>query len=156
MSQLYVKFRNQYFLWKTKLGPEGTIPLGKYQSTYSALAVRQFKLNIQLIVDAARNVGATPILLTQATLVSPENSEEDRKRIAYEYQGLSQEALVRAFRACNEVIRSVATEKGVEFLDLAKMLNGQSDLFQDHMHTTRKGSNAIAEARATFLADKLG
>lgn len=155
MSQLYVKFRNQYFIWRMKPGPEGTIPEAEYSLTYSSLAVHQFRLTLQLIVDAARNTGATPILLTQATLVSTDNSKEDRKRIAYEYQGLSHPALVKAFRSSNQIIVSVAREKGADFLDLAHMFSGQSDLFSDHVHTTQGGSRIIAEATAAFLADKL-
>jgi len=155
MSQLYVKFRNRYFIWKADVGPEGTIPGQGYQSTYSPLGVRQFKLNIQLIVDATRNIGATPILLTQATLVSADNSEEDRRKIAYEYQRLGHESILDAYRNAREVVLSVAQEKGVDFLDLGEMFSGQSDLFKDHAHTTPKGSNTIAKATATFLADKL-
>jgi len=154
-SQLYVKLRNRYFLWKTKVGPEGTIPQEEHRSRHNPLAVRQFKLNIELIVDATRNIGATPVLLTQATLASVDNSEEDRKRIAYEYQGLPHKALVSALRTSNQVILSVAQHKQVEFLDLAKMFTGQSDLFEDHVHTTQKGSHEIATAVAEFLAKKL-
>lgn len=155
MSQLYVKFRNRYFLWKTGVGPEGTVPQEEYQSTYSPLGVRQFRLNIQLIVDATKNIGATPILLTQATLVSADNTDEDRRKIAYEYQRLTHEAILRAYRSARQVILSVAQEKNVEFLDLGEMFSGQSDLFADHAHTTPKGSHAIGKATAIFLADRL-
>jgi len=154
-SQLYVKFRNHYFIWKTSAGPEGTIPQGEYQSTFNPLAVDQFKLNLQLIVDATKNIGATPILLTQATLVSADNSEEDRRKIAYEYQRLNHEAIIAAYRSARQVILSVAKEKGIDFLDLGEMFSGQSDLFKDHVHTTQEGRSKIAKATATFLAEKL-
>jgi len=106
-------------------------------------------------VDATKNIGATPILLTQATLVSADNTDEDRRKIAYEYQRLTHEAILRAYRSARQVILSVAQEKNVEFLDLGEMFSGQSDLFADHAHTTPKGSHAIAKATAIFLADRL-
>ena len=46
---------------------------------YSAYALRKYRLNVELIVDTCRNIGASPILLTQATLVSPNNSAAERK-----------------------------------------------------------------------------
>jgi len=155
MSQLYVKIRNRYFVWKLHIGRQGAIPAGDYQSAYGAYGIKQFKLNIELIVDASRNIGAVPLLVTQATLVSSKNTAEDRKLIMYQYQRLNHDALVKAFHESEEVIRLVAQEKGVDFLDLAEMLNGQRALFTDEVHTTRKGSEEIARLVAKFLGKQL-
>lgn len=154
-SQLYVKLRNHYYQRKLRPGPEGQIPEGGSERTYGRLAVDQYRLNIEMIVDVARNIGADAVLLTQATLVAPDNDEEDRERINYEYQRMSHETLVRAFADCNDVIRSVAREKGVPLLDLAGMLGGRPELFEDHVHLSSRGSAAIAAEVAGFLADRL-
>jgi lysophospholipase L1-like esterase len=154
-SQLYVKFRNQYYLWKFRLGEEGVIPGSEYQDTYSSDAVKQYRLNVELIVDSSRNLGAVPILITEATLVSPNNSEEERKLIKYEYQLLTHSALIRAFNDAYEAIRSVGRKKGVPVLDLANEFNGDSELFADEVHFTAKGSEKAAIRVAEFLAREL-
>src|SRR5262245_53062699 len=50
-SQLYVKLRNRYYMWKYPAGNEGLLPEGEYLDTYSSHAVKQYRLNVQLIVD---------------------------------------------------------------------------------------------------------
>jgi len=106
---------------------------------------------VELIVDASRNIGATPILLTQATLVSPANSEQERTFISYQYQLLTHSALLRAFDETYQIIRPVGQEKKVAFLDLAKELNGRRELFSDHVHLSTEGSEEVARRVAEFL-----
>jgi lysophospholipase L1-like esterase len=154
-SQLYVKLRTRYFVWKFNMGPEGAKPSEEYHSTYSQDAVKQYKLNVELVVDASRNIRAIPILLTQATLVSPRNSEEERKKIYFHYQQLTHEALVRAYQEANQTVRTVAQEKGVTLLDLDKMFSGRGELFNDHSHTTERGGKELASAVSGVLEEQL-
>ncbi len=157
-SQFYTRYvRGRYFLSKLKVGLEGQIEEGKPQDTYSPFGPRQFRLNVELFVDTCRNIGATPVLLTQATLVSEQNSAEDRVRLkgGYDLQKLTHEALVRAYKEIYEVIRSVSNKKSVRMLDLASQLNGQSALFADSVHTTRKGSKKFSVVVSQFLGKLL-
>jgi len=151
-SQIYVKLRTRYFLWKHQIGAEGAVKEGNLESAYSEWGGRQYKLILETFVDACRNSGSIPVLLTEASLVSSDNSDEDRSRISYVYQHLTHDALVRALSECNEIVRRVAREKKVKLVDLAKGLNGRRDLFDDHVHTNRLGSRAIAETVARSLA----
>jgi len=150
-SQLYIKLRNRYLALTTKIGGEGIIRDGAYTDQYSPYALKQFKLNVELFVDTCHNIGAIPILLTQATLVVSRNSKEEKDLIKYSYVKLTHEALVRAFDDIYRIIRQVAHEKDVAMLDLAKQLNGRVELFTDGVHTTPKGSQEIAETVAGFL-----
>ena len=154
-SQLYVKFRNRYYSWKYPVGDEGVILQAEYKDTYSPYAVKQYRLDVELIVDACRNIGATPVLVTQATLASANNSPEERKMIQYHYQHLTHPALVRAFDETYGVLRSVGKEKKVAVLDLAKEFNGKVELFTDAVHLTKKGSEKVADRVAGFLALRL-
>ncbi len=154
-SQLYIKMRNRYFLWRYPLGIEGQVADGELRDSFEDWALRQFRLNVELVVDASRNLGAEPILLTQATLVTADTSQEDRQRIAYGYQGLSHQGLLRAVNGCNDTVRQVAAAKGTDLLDLASRFSGQSELFDDHVHTSRLGSQRLAEAVAEHLAPRL-
>ena len=80
-------------------------------------------------MDACHNNGITPILLTQATLVSWDNSQEERGRIqhALKYSKLTHEGLVRAYEEIYEILHSVGKKKDALILDLASHLNGQGD-----------------------------
>lgn len=155
VSQIYVKLRTRYYLAKHRVGLEGVIPEGTEINHDRRMGLRQFRLNVELFVDAARNLGVQPVLLTQATLVAASNDAEARKRIVYEYQGLDHDALSGAFDDCNNVIRSVAREKDALILDLAADLNGRVDLFEDHVHLSRAGSEVLAKSVAKFLGDHL-
>jgi lysophospholipase L1-like esterase len=101
-------------------------------------------------------MGAVPVLITQARLVSELNTETDRNKIRYDYQLLSHDALVKAFNECDEAVRQVANEKGALLIDLSKKFSGRSDIFRDHVHTTAKGSQALAEEVAAEMKKILG
>ena len=100
---------------------------------------------METIVDVSRNIGAVPVLLTQARLVSDMNDEQDKSKIFYNFQLLNHEGIVRAFNECDQVVREIAREKNVNFIDLSKKFSGQSDLFTDHIHLTLKGAKVIAQ-----------
>jgi hypothetical protein len=121
------------------------------KQSYSPWGPRQYALSLRLIADAARDIGATPIFLTEARLVSASNSETDRQRIGYSSVNLSHKAIVRALADCDKAIFAVAQEKDVPVLDLSHLFTGHSELFYDHVHTTPEGSEAIAKAVADFL-----
>jgi len=154
-SQLYVKLRNQYYVWKVGVGSEGRMEEAAPADSYDPLALRQYRLHLELFVDAARNVGAVPVLMTQATLIDADATEEDRERIAYGYQGLTHRALVRAFDDCHRTVREVAAAKEVPVIDTAERLAGRSELFSDHVHTTVEGSRTLARTVAELLAPHL-
>ncbi len=149
-SQLYVKIRSRYFAWKHPVGSEGRFKEER-RDNVGDLGLAQFRLNLETFVDVSRNIHAIPILITQATLASPTNTAEDRKRIGYGYVGLSHEGIVRAYEKCRQVILQTAREKNANVLDLMPELQGKSELFHDHDHTTSHGSEEVARRVAHFL-----
>ena len=149
-SQLYVKIRTRYFAWKHPAGSEGRFKEER-RDDVGNLGLAQFRLNLETFVDVSRNIHAIPILITQATLVSSMNTEEDRKRIVYGYVGLSHEGILQAYEKCRQVVLGVAREKKAAVLDLLPQLQGKSELFQDHDHTTPRGSEEVAKRVANFL-----
>jgi lysophospholipase L1-like esterase len=149
-SQLYVRIRTRYFAWKHQVGSEGKLKEER-KDNVGSLGLSQFRLNMEMFVDVSRNIHAIPILITQATLVSSMNTEEDRKRIVYGYVGLSHEGILQAYEKCRQVILGVAREKKADVLDLLPQLQGKSELFHDHDHTTPRGSEEIAGRVANFL-----
>jgi len=149
-SQLYVKIRSRYFAWKHEVGSEGRFKEER-RDNVGDLGLAQFRLNLETFVDISRNIHAIPILVTQATLVSPTNTEEDRKKITYGYVGLSHEGILQAYEKCRQAVLGVAREKKADVLDLLPQLQGKSELFQDHDHTNPRGSEEVARRVANFL-----
>ena len=90
--------------------------------------------------------------MKQATLVTSQNSTEDRNRIGYEYQSLEHSAIVRAFQQSYRIIDRVGEETGALVVDPTDVMNGRSELFSDHVHTTPAGSEELASIIAAALA----
>jgi lysophospholipase L1-like esterase len=150
-SQIYMKLRNRYFSTRLDAGAEGIRPEGEVGSGYGRFGPEQYELNIRSFVDIVRNMGAVPVLATQAALVSPDNDEEQRARMGYDYQLLDHPSLVAAFEDTYRIVRSVAVEESVPLLDAAAAMNGRSEYFTDHVHLSDEGSRVLAE----LLADRL-
>jgi len=151
-SQLYVRLRSRYFLYRFHVGLEGAIPKQKNAGhEITATALSQYQLAMETFVDIARNSNALPILMTQARLVATTNTPEEREKIYYEYQPYDHDTLVKAFEKTNEMIHEVAMRKNVLLLDASSEMTGKDEYFQDHVHTTTAGSQKLAELTAAML-----
>jgi len=107
---------------------------------------------MELIVSASRSIGAIPVLISQATLVAPDNSDAEMDRIRLEYQGLSHAAVIRAYEETYKVIRDLGAKTGTPVIDVTGLMNGKGEYFSDHVHTSPEGSAKLAE----IVADQLG
>ncbi len=151
LSQLYVRLRSRFFYWKYSIGEEGIIPAEAPNRNIQDLPVKQYRVNIEMFVDLARNIGAIPILMTQARLISPTNTKEEKKHIRYNYVQMDHQTLLSAFQKTDEIIRQVAQEKHAFFIDSSQQLSGQKEYFTDQVHLTDAGSMKLAQITATFL-----
>jgi len=131
---------------------EGRVSGGALADTVSAAGVAQFRLNLQDFVDVCRNAGITPVLFTQPHLPTVENEARVRGRVRYDFVGLTHGALCRAFEQCEAATRAVASEKDCALLDLSAEFSGREDVFADHVHVNRQGSQALARAVADYFA----
>jgi len=155
-SQLYTVLRRVYYKNKLKLGKEGMRKAGDTQHSIETLnpnGFRQYQLAMELFVDLARNIGAEPILMTQARLPygSKVLTPEQRKRVDYHHVGLSHEALVETFDRLDSIVRNVSAKKETMLIDASDQLSGKGWAFDDHVHVVPKGSDALAQ----FVADHL-
>lgn len=157
ISQLYVRLRYRYYSWKYNLGMEGVAKAqSKDKSSITDLALNQYKLNIEMFVDCARNIGAIPVLMTQVRLVNRHNNISERDRIAFERVGLTHEALCYAFDKTDEILFEVAKEKNVPVIDLRAYFDENRDLFFDHIHFTVEGSEVFGALVAKDLEAIIG
>jgi hypothetical protein len=149
VSQLYVRLRDRYYTWKLRVGDEGMKPAGDdYSGTISASALAQYKLNVETFVDIARNIGAEPVLMIEARLVARDNTPAEKARISYDYVLMTHEKLCDAFDAQDQIIRTVAREKGVRLIDPTREVTGRDELFANHIHLNAQGSARLAEVVA--------
>jgi hypothetical protein len=163
-SQFYLRLRQQYWLWQLgDITTEGIpqadkglaeIDLNNLPDDFPEWGPKQFALNLRLLADISQDIGATPIFITQARLPTESNEDEVAHLIAYELVLLSHKGLIKAFVTTDAAIEAVAAEKRVTVIDLSD-LNGRTDFFLDHVHTTTVGSQAIAERVATSISGLL-
>lgn len=148
-SKLYLRLRSNYY--KTQLDPdrEGSKPT-IFRGKLSEIALRQFRITVESFVDLCRSAGAVPILVTEARLVTRGISEEQKKSIRYDMQGLNHETLCEGFERIEQILHSVASDKQVTLVDTSQ-LNGRKEFLEDHIHLTDRGSDALA----TLLAERL-
>ena len=161
-SQLYLRLRTSY--WKRRLEEEGVRDLDRrgriregvapttMSDTYGPWGPRQYKLDVSLIVETARAIGARPVLLTEARAVTRGSSDPAGVEIDYKTVGLTRDGLLRAFDECDRAIRDVAREKQVDLFDVSAQMSGRAGLFADEVHVTAKGSAALGRAVAEYLA----
>ena len=106
----------------------------------------QFEMNIRNFTEIVRNLGATPILVTQANLVHPTNSEAEKKRVRYDYVALDHAGLVHAFAKVRQILIKVAEDKQVPLIDAEMAVPKNLEHFHDHVHLKAPGSSRAAMA----------
>lgn len=111
------------------------------------------RIAMEMFVDLAVNIGAKPILVTQARLVHSSNTPVQRERIEYHHVSLTHEALVETFDRLDKIVRDVAAEKEVMLIDASAELSGKDWAFSDHVHFDLEGRGS--EAISQLIADHL-
>ncbi len=156
-SRLYTFIRQEYYQRKYKVGLEGARRRGHNHNYYEArqmfpAAVGQFELNVELFVDAAKNIGAVPVVMSQPRLVTADNAElEEHKLRNFRPMFRHQDYVVDCFKAADQIIQRVAREKSAVFIHAAAQFTGDGDMFVDHIHLSESGSRRLA----AYVADQL-
>ncbi len=153
-SQVYVKLRNRYLIWRHQPGLEPRQVRLDPESADALPSLRQYRLTLELFVDACRNIGALPVLTTQASLLLDLGSEEARARVHFEFLGLDPPQAEEAMLAAHRVVREVAASKGSDLLDIGPRLS-RVELLADGVHTNAAGSRALGLAVADFLEERV-
>jgi lysophospholipase L1-like esterase len=116
--------------------------------------VAYWRSNLRRFIQAVRDARARPVLVAEATLVTADLPEIERRRVVYDYVEIDHPALVALNEAMVAVERAVAVEEHVDFIDPRASRNGRPEYFLDHVHLTEQGSAALAEALADRLPKK--
>ena len=143
-SQVYAHLRQEYYAWKSRREPVVSEEFA-HSNDVNFEHLKQYRLNLELWVEAVRDVGAVPVLMTEPTLVSPTNTDFEKQRIKYQSVDLNHEQLCDAYQRIEAIVREIAAEKHVDFIDASKELSGRTELFWDHGHLTGQGSETLAQ-----------
>ena len=156
-SQLYLQLRSRYYDWRLGVGPLGATSKGPYSSEITQTALRQYYLNQVTLVALAREIGAVPVLMTEARLAAPNNTESQKSRIEpyLDYVKLDHRGLLKAYDGIEETLRKISVEKNVGLIDVSNILNGKDEFFSDVAHLTPKGSEELAQLTARKLIELL-
>jgi len=150
-SHFYCYVRDYYFRHKHGFGLEGK---GKPKPFYKKIensSLKQFEITVSLFCDLAREIGATPILVSQIRLPHKNNGEKEKKMIRYIRGRFEHELLIEAFEKLDQILKRVASDKGIPFFDPSEAFNGKKEFFTDHAHLTEEGSSGLA----VWLADAM-
>lgn len=144
-SWLYTLLRYRYLNWKLKVGLEGAVPQKKKDHRIAPEALDQFRLDIELFVDCARNIGAVPVLMTEGTLIRKDNQDKEKWRLRHVAGMVPYQFSNEAMLAADEIIRSVAREKNADLIDAKELLVEKDKLlYIDHVHLEDEGSKVLA------------
>ena len=154
-SQLYTKLRTHHFDRKYRGWRVGNsvMPPTAPGSAITPEGMKQFRLNVMLICDVAANIGARPLLLTQARLAGPD--VHVAAAVPWADLDMDEATLRDAFAQCDAILRSVAEEKGALFGDPAAEMSGRREYFEDIVHLTPAGADRLAELVSARLAEML-
>ena len=155
ISQLYVRLRYRYFMWNNSIGMEGRNPEGPPTEKINEEMLFQYRLSLETFADVVRNAGAVPVFMTEARLVTSNNSVEEKNKIRYEFQSLSPHSLVRAFEMADKIVLETAAGKKAPVITASSLLTGKDHFFIDHVHLNREGSEALAAYTAKAFAELL-
>lgn len=120
-------------------------------------SVAAFRTDLECAVDAALARGATPVLLTHASIFGPtgEVTAEARPQlVAWRrfYPELAEEGFLDLERRANATVREVATRRGAPLVDAAATLPPGPEHFADFVHFTDRGSRVLAREIAAVIA----
>ena len=144
-SYLYTLLRLKYLKWKYRPGLEGAAKDTKKEYKLNRDAMDQFKLSLEMFVDCARNIGATPILMTEGTLIQKDNQKKEKWRLRHVAGIIPYDFSYTAIQEAAAIIRFVVKEKNADLID-AKRLLVEKDrlLYIDHIHLDDTGSDELA------------
>lgn len=107
--------------------------------------------DLRCALAAVRAGGAAPVLVTHANRFgSTPHADDDYWLTGWrgQYPRIQQKTLLELETRANRVIREVAAEQHVQFVDAAAALSGDPDNFADHAHFTNTGAEKMARLLA--------
>lgn len=113
----------------------------KLKKTFNKKSLKVYQQNLRLIRDFCKSNNIDFFICKQASLISKNTKEADKKRCFYYYHGFNHEAHVEAFDSIYKIIdKEIPTEN---IIDLTS-LSSTSNFFEDHIHPSLLGAEKIS------------
>ncbi len=119
-------------------------------------AVEIYERNVESLVLLAKPRGITPVLLTYATRLPPDDDPDwaahmpPREKLALQYE-FTPAGVRAAFKAYNDAVRRVAARQGVPLIDMANLYPREAANWVDFAHKSDAGLEAFARIVAGEL-----
>jgi lysophospholipase L1-like esterase len=140
-----------FFHLRPFVAPPATGP-ESHTGRFAGFRPTLYERNLAEMIDAVQSIGARPLLVTLPTVVRPEMSVPDLRqaRVMFPYFGSANAVgdFLDLLAAYNQVVRTLAAERNVPLVDLAKHFEAVDDItpyFFDTMHPDTRGRAVIAE-----------
>lgn len=118
------------------------------RNSYDYRGLEIWRTNLKLFWEAADIMDAELYVAKQATLIVPDLPEEDRTNIGYQLHGFDHDTHVELYQDLYQVIdEEIPPDRVIDVTPLS----GRRDLFNDHVHPTLAGAEAVAEIMAEAL-----
>lgn len=117
-----------------------------------------FAADLNCAVNAARELGMTPILVTHANRFDGGTRADDPDGLTkwrLQYPELREEGFIDLERRANDVVRQLAQQERVPLVDAATQMGGQPKWFADHAHFNNEGAAQMAAILAPAIASVL-
>lgn len=112
----------------------------------------RFEKRVRDFLQAARDIGAVPVLCTFAGSVD-RDAEEDLPLHIYRFNiRLGREGWHDSLDRWNDIIRTVGAEEGVAVADVNAALHGKGEKFVDFVHFTKAGHEEVARILVEVVA----
>lgn len=127
-----------------------------YGDAPNPMAVRVFESNLRSFIILAESNGIKVLLSTQ-----PLQSREDYFVRQFAYKPYNNQVLyplhdefLKHHKHFNSIIKKIAMDTGVLFLDNNQAMEGKGEYFIDSIHYTQKGIHRLANNYADFLLER--
>jgi len=115
--------------------------------------------DVRCVVQAARDIGAVPILVTHANRFGPKPRPDDFYWLTgwrLQHPEIRQSMLLDLETSANARLRAVAAEEHVKIVDAAAILGGDLASFADHEHFTNTGADRMGALLSGAIVETLG
>lgn len=152
-SKVYLRLRN--FYWYYRMGSF----MRKYKDVYKKKDYPEGISNYEKLVNEfiylSRNMGAKPILCLEEHLLS-ENSTLNKSNPKFQFKNIDNSIVaypivLKTYKDCDSILKDAAKNHQIPLIDLTDRFSNRTDLFEDLIHTNRKGSSLMADLYAAKL-----
>ena len=114
--------------------------------------IKLYKNNIIESVEFLKRNNIIPIIAIEERLIDDDNTVEEKRKIKYQMVSINtHDELVYLFEKCDSLLFEIAHTNNLNYIDVNKKMPHTLSYFSDHVHTTPKGSNYMANEYYHFL-----